>query len=308
MYRCLPRNSWRSKSVRNPCGTQYGKDKFRVDRISLDTDADFAVRVEKDTKKSEKEKRHITAPKILDVEVAQERPMAGNNIGTVRQIPLSLSYAVTIHKGMGLTIHDVDAVLEGMFAHGQGYVQDSRTPHKRRFKCVGVPPKDIFPDVLEAVMQMQRRVKYSLLWLTSRFDSYEQNELHDIVHRSHEPPTTPLNTRLHDEECAHFLRVRLYERCLAGDDADLRDLAADGSTPLKHSPSDDDMARKLLERLRQELECDALRLDVHDGLRRMVEVTGRFSCRGLRDEHPRAYDVEYLQECIHFPSSLTKDK
>ena len=81
-------------------------------------------------------------------------------------------------------------------------------------------------DVLEAVMKMQRRVKYSLLWLTSRFDSYEQNELYDIVHRSHEPPTTPCNTSVDDDEYAHFLRVRLYERCLAGDDADLRDMAA----------------------------------------------------------------------------------
>ena len=234
--------------------------------------------------------------------------MAGNTIGTVLQIPLSLSYAVTIHKGQGLTIHNVDAILEGMFAHGQAYVQNSRTPYKRRFKCVGVPPHDIFSDVLEAVMQMQRCIKYSLTWLEKRVDNYDKNELSVILYQSHQPVINLLNIDLPHQEYVYFLHNRLYERCLAGDDEDLRDIEADGSTPLKQKSWDNDVALKLLDRLRQELESDALRLDVHDGLRRMVEVTGRFSCCGLRDEHPRAYDVEYLQECIQFTNPLNKDK
>ncbi len=62
----------------------------------------------KRVKKQNNIKKHITAPKIIDVDVAQERPMLGNTIKTVLHIPLSMSYAVTIHKGQGLTIHNVD--------------------------------------------------------------------------------------------------------------------------------------------------------------------------------------------------------
>ncbi len=48
-------------------------------------------------------------------------------VGTFRQLPVRLAYAVTIHKAQGLTLDKVYIDLDrGMFAHGQAYVAFSR--------------------------------------------------------------------------------------------------------------------------------------------------------------------------------------
>jgi ATP-dependent exoDNAse (exonuclease V) alpha subunit len=48
-------------------------------------------------------------------------------IGTFKQVPLRLAYAVTIHKAQGLTLDNVFIDFDsGMFAHGQAYVAFSR--------------------------------------------------------------------------------------------------------------------------------------------------------------------------------------
>ncbi len=48
-------------------------------------------------------------------------------VGTFKQVPLRLAYAVTIHKAQGLTLERVHIDLDrGMFAHGQAYVALSR--------------------------------------------------------------------------------------------------------------------------------------------------------------------------------------
>ena len=48
-------------------------------------------------------------------------------IGTFKQVPLRLAYAVTIHKAQGLTLDKVYIdFYHGMFAHGQAYVAFSR--------------------------------------------------------------------------------------------------------------------------------------------------------------------------------------
>ncbi|MEQ3744970.1 MAG: AAA family ATPase [Henriciella sp.] len=48
-------------------------------------------------------------------------------VGTFKQVPLRLAYAVTIHKAQGLTLEKVFIDFDsGMFAHGQAYVAFSR--------------------------------------------------------------------------------------------------------------------------------------------------------------------------------------
>ena len=48
-------------------------------------------------------------------------------VGTFKQMPLRLAYAVTIHKAQGLTLDKVYIDFDhGMFAHGQTYVAFSR--------------------------------------------------------------------------------------------------------------------------------------------------------------------------------------
>lgn len=48
-------------------------------------------------------------------------------VGTFKQVPLRLAYAVTVHKAQGLTLDNVYIDFDsGMFAHGQAYVAFSR--------------------------------------------------------------------------------------------------------------------------------------------------------------------------------------
>ncbi|MEO0786466.1 MAG: AAA family ATPase [Pseudomonadota bacterium] len=60
----------------------------------------------------------------LDAETGKVRREV---IGTFKQVPIRLAYAVTIHKAQGLTLEKVFIDFDrGMFAHGQAYVAFSR--------------------------------------------------------------------------------------------------------------------------------------------------------------------------------------
>jgi ATP-dependent exoDNAse (exonuclease V) alpha subunit len=51
-----------------------------------------------------------------------------NEVGSYKQFPLNLGYAMTIHKAQGKTLDTVVVdVSRGYFAHGQTYVALSRT-------------------------------------------------------------------------------------------------------------------------------------------------------------------------------------
>ncbi len=58
---------------------------------------------------------------------AETKKVSREVIGTFKQMPLRLAYAVTIHKAQGLTLDKVYIDFDhGMFAHGQAYVAFSR--------------------------------------------------------------------------------------------------------------------------------------------------------------------------------------
>jgi ATP-dependent exoDNAse (exonuclease V) alpha subunit len=53
-----------------------------------------------------------------------------NEVGSYKQFPLTLGYAMTIHKAQGKTLSKVVLdISRGAFAHGQTYVALSRTRH-----------------------------------------------------------------------------------------------------------------------------------------------------------------------------------
>ena len=57
----------------------------------------------------------------------ETRKVSREVVGTFKQVPLRLAYAVTIHKAQGLTLDKVFIDFDrGMFAHGQAYVAFSR--------------------------------------------------------------------------------------------------------------------------------------------------------------------------------------
>jgi len=149
--RLLPRNSWSGAASRNQMGSQDAQGRWRVRHVSLLNEPDFSVYAEKDDGHRLEQRVHVKGDGVHVFGIAKEDTADQLGLGSVNAIPLGLAYACTVHKGQGLTIHAVLAILEGLFAHGQVYVQTSRTPLEENFCCVGVPPQDLFQEVLHAV-------------------------------------------------------------------------------------------------------------------------------------------------------------
>ena len=67
------------------------------------------------------------------------------------QLPVLPAYCLTNHKVQALTIrHEVDGCLEGVFAHGQIYVQVSRAVDPELYAAIGLPPADLLDGVAAA--------------------------------------------------------------------------------------------------------------------------------------------------------------
>lgn len=71
-----------------------------------------------------------------------------NEIGSYKQFPLMLGYAMTIHKAQGKTLSKVIIdISRGAFAHGQTYVALSRTRHAKDMHIIKpLTPRDIIFD------------------------------------------------------------------------------------------------------------------------------------------------------------------
>ena len=76
-------------------------------------------------------------------------------VGSYKQFPLNLGYAMTIHKAQGKTLDTVVVdISRGAFAHGQVYVALSRTRHSKDMHIASfLRPRDVIFDerVLEFV-------------------------------------------------------------------------------------------------------------------------------------------------------------
>ena len=155
--RALPTHSWVGNCVSNRMGKCVGQSK-QIDTIDDITDANFTLTATKDDETTRTKEHRSGHRDFLDIGIATEMSREAALLGSCMQVPVDLGYAVTIHKGQGLTIRKVHALLEGLFAHGQLYVQNSRTPFQRHFACIGVPPRDLLIPILQRVIQQQRHI------------------------------------------------------------------------------------------------------------------------------------------------------
>ena len=145
MLRAKAANAWNSRNVTCRSGRKDARTgRFLVDVVHLTRESDLTILTWKDTEEVRQEHGRLSGVDIVEIPVAEAKPHPQSPLGSVLQIPAALAYAVTIHKGQGLTIKTVRAVLEGLFAHGQVYVQNPRTPFERNFMCVGVCRLKIF--------------------------------------------------------------------------------------------------------------------------------------------------------------------
>lgn len=88
-------------------------------------------------------------PQIVTVtEHVWEMKLGKKVVARRRQIPLLLSWAITVHKSQGMSIENVEVSLNGMFERGQIYTALSRACTLQGLRITGrVETKDIFrPD------------------------------------------------------------------------------------------------------------------------------------------------------------------
>ena len=71
-----------------------------------------------------------------------------NEVGSYKQFPLSLGYAMTIHRAQGKTLDTVVVdISRGAFAHGQVYVALSRTRRSSDMHIASpLRPRDVIFD------------------------------------------------------------------------------------------------------------------------------------------------------------------
>ena len=91
-----------------------------------------------------------------------------------------------------LTIrHQVDGCLEGVFVHGQIYVQVSRVVDPANYAAVGLPPQDLLDDVTQAWAALGMDVDKLLSQAASVTDEWEYTRSEPGA-----DPTTSVRTRL----------------------------------------------------------------------------------------------------------------
>lgn len=89
----------------------------------------------------------------------------GNRLATIKQIPLKLAWAITIHKSQGMTLDKATVVLTKAFTAGQGYVALSRVREINDISLIGLDNKialTVSQEALNIENELQEKSKQSL--------------------------------------------------------------------------------------------------------------------------------------------------
>lgn len=88
----------------------------------------------------------------------------GNRLATIKQIPLKLAWAITIHKSQGMTLDNATVVLTKAFTAGQGYVALSRVRGINDLSLIGLDNRialTVSPEALSIENELQEKSKQS---------------------------------------------------------------------------------------------------------------------------------------------------
>ncbi len=94
-------------------------------------------------------------------------------LATITQLPLRLSWAITIHKSQGMTLDAAIIDLRNAFAYGQGYVAISRVRSLSGLFLLGYNERalEVHPDILTADIKFKEMSQEMLNTLTNIVDS-----------------------------------------------------------------------------------------------------------------------------------------
>ena len=104
----------------------------------------------------------------------------GNRLATIKQIPLKLAWAITIHKSQGMTLDKSTVVLTNAFTAGQGYVALSRVRSINDISLIGLDNKialAVSQEALNIENELQEKSKQSLEYLTIAKSSIISNPI-----------------------------------------------------------------------------------------------------------------------------------
>ncbi len=92
----------------------------------------------------------------------------------VKQIPLRLAWALTIHKSQGMTLDGAEIDLSKSFEFGQSYVALSRVKNLSGLKILSVSKNSFFVD--KEVVNLDKKFKYFSKLISLKFKTFSEKE------------------------------------------------------------------------------------------------------------------------------------
>ena len=119
----------------------------------------------------------IFSGRIIDVDVEEwtKETESGKVTALVKQIPLRLAWAMTIHKSQGMTLDSAEIDLSKTFERGQGYVALSRLKTLKNLKLLGLNQKalEVDPDVIRIDKIFQKKSDD----IKDKFEKYTKSDI-----------------------------------------------------------------------------------------------------------------------------------
>ena len=154
--RLLTTHSWTGKTQMLTKQKGEWENRFRFNRgdnyvaearyLEENKNEDFMVMVVKDDESTILERIRFREDQIAGIHAKAEEDVSQAN--KWKQVPLKLAYALTGHKSQGLTMNTTYPSLMFIFGYGLPYTICTRTPYRHNMLFVGVPPKDIFEELV----------------------------------------------------------------------------------------------------------------------------------------------------------------